>query len=142
MKRSHKDLKKAEAKVIIICCCYVVLGLAASFSFSFSSSSLPGLKRELMDHFECERVGDGENPDQLCDKSGFERFINPAPKILAYTLLALYPLITLIYFLHKKKKANTKNHNIMLNSNSTTSKNLSRASTLTSSTDLSLKTIP
>ena len=101
---TKKYLIKAEAKVIIICCCYIILGLAGSLSYALSSAYLRGLKRELLDYFECERVRDVLNSDQLCDRSGYERFLNVVPKILGYSLLALYPVITLIYFFRKKKK--------------------------------------
>ena len=92
--------------MIIICCFYAVLGLGASFSYVISSSYLNVLKSELTDYFECE--SGGLNDDQSCDRSEFERHVNATSKILGYSLLALYPVITLIYFLRKKRKTRAK----------------------------------
>ena len=101
---NNKDLKKAETKVLIICILYSLLGLGASFSYAISSSYVNVLKNELMDYFECESVRGGLNTDQSCDRSEFERHVNATSKILGYSLLALYPVITLIYFLRKKRQ--------------------------------------
>ena len=49
-------MKEAEIKVIVICCCYVVLGLGAALAYAISSTSLRGLKVELLDYFECEHT--------------------------------------------------------------------------------------
>ena len=90
--------------MIAICCFYVVIGLGASLAYAISSTSLRVLKSELTDYFECESVRGGLNDDQSCDRSEFERHVNATSKILGYSLLALYPVITLIYFLRKKRK--------------------------------------
>ena len=73
-------------------------------SYAISSATLRGLKKELFDYFECERVRDIVGSDQLkCDRSGYESYLIPTTKILGYSFLALYPVITLIYFFSKKK---------------------------------------
>ena len=103
-KKKSKGMKQAEVKVVIICCCYVVLGLGAALAYAISSTSLRGLKVELLDYFECERTASLTSEDQSCDRGEFERFLNPSSKILGYSLVALYPVITLIYFASKKRK--------------------------------------
>ena len=123
LKKSHKDLRKAEVKVIIICCCYAILGLVASIAYAVSSVNVRGLKVELMNYFECELVRSGLDTNQSCDRNEFEGFINAPSKVLGYSVLALYPVITLIYFFRKKKKPQ------------------SRRRTLTSSTQLSTKSL-
>jgi hypothetical protein len=97
-------MKEAEVKIIIICCCYVVLGLGAALAYAISSVSLRGLKVELLDYFECERTASQEREGQSCDRGEFEEFLNAPSKILGYCLIALYPVITLIYFARKKKQ--------------------------------------
>lgn len=94
--------------MIAICCCYVVVGLGASFSYAISSSSLPGLENELSSYFECELSHHGRSCGKSCSRSEFEQFLNPGPKILGYCLLALYPTITLVYFLRKRSKTQVK----------------------------------
>ena len=95
--------------MVIICCCYIVIGLAAPFAYAVSSANLRGLKRELFDYFECERVPDIVGSDQLqCDRSGYESFLNPTTKILGYNLVALFPVVNLIYFFSKKKVTHMK----------------------------------
>ena len=109
---SHKDFKKAEVKVIIICCCYVILGLVASIAYAVSSVNVRGLKVELMNYFECERVHSGVDTNQSCDRNEFERFTNVTSKVLGYSALALYPVITLIYFFRKKEKPQSLRHTL------------------------------
>ena len=103
---SNKGLKEAEVKVIIISCCFAVLGLGATLAFAISSRSLDGIMSEVLDYFECEL--NGVNPDQPCERSGFERLLNPASKVIGYAALALYPVITLIYFIRAKRKTRAK----------------------------------
>ena len=91
-------LQSAEAKMLIICCYYVILGLGASLAFSISSAFLTSLQNELQDYFECEECGiDSGLHRSTCDRSQYERFINPALITIGYSLFALYPVVTLIY---------------------------------------------
>ena len=101
-------MKEAEVKVIVICCCYVVLGLGAALAYAISSISLRGLRVELLEYFECERTASLEPESQTCDRGEFEGFLNPSSKTLGYCLIALYPVITLIYFARKKKQPQRK----------------------------------
>jgi hypothetical protein len=107
-KKKSKGMKEAEIKVIIICCCYVVIGLGAALAYAISSVSLRGLKVELLDYFECERTANQGPKSQSCDRGEFERFLNPFSKILGYCLIALYPIITLIYFARKMRRPQRK----------------------------------
>ena len=97
-------MKEAEIKVVIICSCYVVLGLGAALALAISSTSLRGLKVELLDYFECERTANLNSASQSCNRGEFEDFLNAPSKILGYCLVSLYPVITLIYFVRKKKR--------------------------------------
>ena len=83
--------------MLIICCYYVVLGLGASLAYVISSVNLRGLKIELSEYFECECLG--VNFNQTCDISGYKGYINPPMLTIGYSLLALYPVITLMYIL-------------------------------------------
>jgi hypothetical protein len=105
-KSSIKDLKKAEAKVLIMCCWYVILGLGTTLGYSLSSAILDDLRCELLVYFECERCG--VIAGQTCDRSDFEQYTNPPMVTVAYSLFHAYPLITLIYVLRIKRKPNTK----------------------------------
>ena len=116
-KSSNKDLIKVEIKVVIICCCYVILGFGATLAYAISSSLLGDLRRELFDYFECEQCG--VNSGQTCDRSGFERLTNPPLVTIGYSLLALYPVITLIYVLRIKRKPRAKHTLSDMASNST-----------------------
>ena len=88
-------LQSAEVKMLIICCYYIILGLGASLAFTISSAYLNSLQNELQDYFECEECG--IDSGQTCDRSQYERFINPALITIGYSLFALYPVVTLIY---------------------------------------------
>lgn len=95
--KSHL-LPTAEIKMLIICCCYVILGLGASLAYAISSVQLIGLNQELFNYFECECLGSNTN-QMPCDRRGYERFINPVLITVGYSLIALYPIITLIYII-------------------------------------------
>ena len=74
--------------------------------YSMSSVTLEKLHHELLDYFECERCG--VTSGRVCDRSGFESLTNPPMITIAYSLLSLYPVITLIYFLRIKRKPRIK----------------------------------
>ena len=96
-------IKKAEIKVFVICICYVILGLGASLAYSISSAFLSDHQRELMDYFECERCG--VNSERMCDRGGFETLTNPPLITIGYSVFVLYPLVTLVYFIHLNRKS-------------------------------------
>ena len=109
----------------------MILGLGASLAYAVASSSIYELKSELMDYFECKSTMITYNPlaeseeEMLCERSGFERYVSPASKIFGYSTLALYPAITLIYFLRKKRKPRLDSkHAFNNNSCGTSSKSL------------------
>ena len=105
---SSANFRQAQVKVIIICCCYVVIGLGACLAFALSSTILRDLQRELIDYFECERCS--VNSGRMCERIGFERLTNPPLVTVGYSLLALYPVITLVYVIRIKRsrKVHTK----------------------------------
>ena len=105
-KSSSKEMKKAEAKVLVIYCWYVILGIGTALGYSLSSAILDDLQRKLVDYFECERCG--VISGQTCDRSGFERYTNPPMVTIAYSLFHAYPLITLIYVFRIKRRPSTK----------------------------------
>ena len=85
--------QSAEVKVLVISCCYVVVGLGAPLAYIVSSVFLRGLQKALSEYFECNLCGlEG-------DKSHYEQFLNPPLITIGYSLLVLYPVITLIYFI-------------------------------------------
>ena len=106
---SSKDLIKAEIKVFAICGCYVIIGVGSSFSYALSSAHLPGVTNALVEYFECEQTHYlGDVPTRSCDRSELDQYVNPVPTILGFSLLALYPTITLIYLLRKKRRPRAK----------------------------------
>ena len=104
------ELKQAEVKVLIICCSYVILGLATLLGYSMSSAVLVDLQHELKEYFACERCG--VNSGVMCDRSGFERFMNPTLITIAYGLFALYPVITVVYVVRIQRTPHTKESQI------------------------------
>lgn len=92
--------------MLVICCGYVLLGLATLLGYSMSSATLGKLHHELLDYFNCERCG--LNSGQTCDRSGYERLTNPPMITIAYSLLALYPVITLVYIVRIRRKPHAK----------------------------------
>ena len=105
-KSSSKEMKKAEAKVLVICCWYVILGIGTALEYSLSSAVLDDLQHKLMDYFECECCG--VISGQTCNRIGFERYTNPPMVTIAYSLFHAYPLITLLYVFRIKRRPSTK----------------------------------
>ena len=118
----NKDFIIAEVKVIVFCTGYSAVGLGATIIYGISSFPVRQIDHELTQYFECERVphnaSSGFNP---CDRTGFERLTNPTVQIIAWSLIALYPVTTLIYFLRKRRSQNAKRE-VMLNNNRSSSK--------------------
>ena len=117
-KKSNRDFKIAEAKVIIFCTGYAFVGIGATISYGISSAPLRQINQELTQYFECEQTPhSGMDLDQPCDKSGYGRLTNPTLQIIAWCLIAVYPVTTLIYFLYKKRHPKAK-HMAMHNNSS------------------------
>ena len=90
----------------------MVLGLGATLSYAISSTSLRGLTVELLEYFECERTANLNSENPSCDRGEFERLLNPSSKIFGHSMIALYPVITLIYFAHKKRRKPHSRHTL------------------------------
>ena len=118
-KKSNRDFKIAEAKVIILCTGYAFVGLGATISYGISSAPLHQIDQKLAQYFECEETPhSGMESGQPCDKSGYEQLTNPTLQIIAWCLIALYPVTTLIYFLYKKRSPKAKRMAMYNNSSS------------------------
>lgn len=96
--------------MIIFCTGYSAIGLGATIIYGISSSPLRQIDHELSQYFECERVPHNNTilTSANCDRSGFERLTNPTIQVIAWSLIALYPVITLIYFIYKKRSRKTR----------------------------------
>ena len=55
-KKSNRDFKIAEAKVIIFCTGYAFVGIGATISYGISSAPLRQIDQELVQYFECEQT--------------------------------------------------------------------------------------
>ena len=126
--KSNSDFKIAEAKVIIFCTGYAFVGIGATISYGISSAPLRQINQELAQYFECEQTPrSAMDSGQPCDKNGYARLTNPTLQIIAWCLIAVYPVTTLIYFLYKKRslKANRMAmHNNSSSSRPTTSSSI------------------
>ena len=55
-KKSNRDFKIAEAKVIILYTGYAFVGLGATISYGILSAPLRQIDQELVQYFECEQT--------------------------------------------------------------------------------------
>ena len=116
--KSNSDFKIAEAKVIIFCTGYAFIGIGATISYGMSAAPIRQFDQDLAQYFECEQTPrSAMDSSQPCDKNGYERHTNPTLQIIAWCLIALYPVTTLIYFLYKKRSLKAK-HMAMHNNSS------------------------
>lgn len=106
-KKASKDFKSAEVKVALYCAACILIGIGATVSYGIISSPLSQVDCELMQYFECERIPLNYRSGTKCDRSGFERLTHPAGHIILFSLVAFYPMITLVFF-YKKRNPDTK----------------------------------
>ena len=99
--RSHKKpsklsilFGKAERKVVIIFLYYILVGTIVLVAFGLNSNDHHVYRQKLLTYFACESTTPGN-----CDnaKSGALRYLNPEINDIAYILLALFPLVNLVY---------------------------------------------
>ena len=86
-----------EVKVLVIAFSYIIIGLVATTSFAISSARIESLKEELFVYFQCELCGTNSQLGESCSESGYEQLTNGALVTMAYSLLGMYPLVTLVY---------------------------------------------
>ena len=86
----------AERKILIVFVYYVFLSSLALFTFSQVTRDDVAFAVALQRYFECESKG--VDPDNPCDKSGYESFIvNTALSSISFISLGLYPLVNLVF---------------------------------------------
>ena len=115
-KKASKDFKSAEAKVALYCAACILIGIGATVSYGIISP-LRQVDCELMQYFECEHIPLNYRSSTKCDRSGFERLTHPAGHIILFSVVAFYPMITLIFF-YKKRNPDTKQVAMYKNSTS------------------------
>ena len=91
----------------LYCAACILIGIGATVSYGIISSPLRQVDCELMQYFECERIPLNYRSGTKCDRNGFERLTHPAGHIILFSLVAFYPMITLIFF-YKKRNPDTK----------------------------------
>ena len=61
-------------------------------AFTVSSNKLSKFTTEICGYFQCERAGNGH-----CNRDGFEQYTNATVVTIAYSLIELYPVVTLVF---------------------------------------------
>ena len=105
--KANKDFKAAEVKVALYCAACILIGIGVTVSYGVISSPLRQIDIQLMQYFECERIPLNYRSGTECDRSGFERLTHPTGHIVLFSLVALYPMTTLVFF-YKKRNSDTK----------------------------------
>ncbi len=83
----------AQAKILIVLVDYIILGISALTSYSLASRQFSRFLDELQKYFICESAGTGE----VCDRSGFMEYNNPASSAISFILLGIVSMVNLLY---------------------------------------------
>ena len=84
-----------EKKLLIVSFYYVTLEVLGFITFSLTQKNSNRLREELQSYFVCE--SQGYDPDNPCDRSQFERLLNPTITILTLTLFLLAPVVNFVF---------------------------------------------
>lgn len=95
--KSPIKLGTAEKKVLIVFIYYVLLGVTALAAFSLNSRVSNDFVDSLMIYFACEGTtpGNCEKAKSTVSKNSFSYLTD-----IVYMLLALFPLVNLVYVVH------------------------------------------
>ena len=93
--RADPKMKTVERKILVILCYYILLGAIALTSYTFSTRSVDEFTKGVSRYFLCESPG--MDPDNPCDRSGFENLSYPILTLFGYILLGLFPAVNLIF---------------------------------------------
>lgn len=85
----------AEKKLLIVFCYYIFLQVIAFVTFSLSEQASDTLQTELFSYFLCEQ--NGQDPNNLCSRSGFEHLINPGITISSFVLAMIAPAVNFVF---------------------------------------------
>ena len=97
-RRPTKVATSAERRLLIVVVYYVLLAAIALTAFTLNARYLPQEAAAILSYFSCEQGG--YNPKAPCSRSGFEGLANPGLSTLAYILVALFPIVNLVYTLN------------------------------------------
>ena len=82
-------------KLLIIFSYYVVLAVVALTVLTMASRNSSQLVKSILRYFFCEQGG--HNPSSPCSRSDIEHLGHPSIEALSYILLALLPVVNLLY---------------------------------------------
>ena len=87
--------RQVEVKILFLLCCYIIIWSAAIGVVVATLIEADDYRNTLIEYFTCEASGTLE-----CSREVFERF-DILSKLIASSLIGLYPGIFLVYFVKK-----------------------------------------
>ena len=87
-----------ERKILVSLSYYVLLVIFSLTSFTFAARNVGAFGTQLISYFSCET--NGHNPEMPCDRDLFRQFSEPGLATVASALLALFPILNLVYALN------------------------------------------
>ena len=85
----------AEKKLLFVFFYYVLLSVVAITSFALGTRNASPFVKNIQRYFFCEQSG--HDPNNPCSRSEFEKLSNPSITTLSYILLAIFPVINLVF---------------------------------------------
>lgn len=95
---AKSKIETAERKLLFVFVYYVFVIVFILLGFSLRVKGRETFLREVMCYFECESRG--VDPDNPCDKSGYESDFQLVMTAIAYVLLGVFPLANFIFIVN------------------------------------------
>lgn len=89
---TKRTKRQVEIKILFLLCSYIIIWSDVIGVIVASLVEAEDYRNTLVEHFTCEASGTGE-----CSRDVFKRF-DIISKLIASSLIGLYPAIFLIYF--------------------------------------------
>ena len=96
-KKQGSTKRQVNIKIILLLCCYAIIWADAIAVNVATLIEAEDYDNTLTEYFTCEAAG-----VEGCSKEAFQKF-DIVSKIIAYSLIGLYPAIFLVYFVNVKK---------------------------------------
>ena len=88
----------AEKKLLLVFLYFFLLTVVSYTGFALFHRKVERYSSELVPYFECEEFG--HDPDDPCDRAGFEFLAFPAATAVSFILIELSPLVNFVFIVN------------------------------------------
>ena len=88
----------AEKKLLLVFLYFFLLTVVSYTGFSLFHRKVERYSSELQIYFNCEQYG--HDPNDPCDRTGFEQLAFPAATAVSFILIELSPLVNFVFVIN------------------------------------------